>query len=229
MGNPRRSLDEGLTVPGREFAAAWLNVMQAADEDPARPMLYRTAALEVHTGGGLRLTSTDSVLLLTQTVGRDIDRDEAPLETVVVSDADQRGHHLLKWVHKLARIAAKNGSEEPEVRLRTSRPVDPDTPSLSPDLERLMLTVSIASESVDLDVIEGDYPTWRSLFPTEEREVPRIYFNGPNLARLGKFIDQNDETLRLSFCGALGVCRITAEHSLEGLIMPVRVAGEVDA
>src|SRR3954468_22629865 len=95
-------------VPLRPLAKAWQATQIAASDDEARPILYRTALVEVFDGHGLRMVSTDSFILVRAGVPFDLignnfepGLDEVPDETFVVSDKDQRSLGLLKYVNKL--------------------------------------------------------------------------------------------------------------------------------
>src|SRR3954447_13226515 len=97
-----------MVIPLRPLAKAWQATQIAASDDEGRPVLYRTALVEVFEGHGLRMVSTDSYILVRAWVPFDLmgnnlepDLDEVPDETFVVSDVDQRALGLLKYVSKL--------------------------------------------------------------------------------------------------------------------------------
>jgi len=53
-----------MEIPLRPLAKAWQATQIAASDDEARPVLYRTALVEVFEDHGLRMVSTDSFILV---------------------------------------------------------------------------------------------------------------------------------------------------------------------
>jgi|tagenome__1003787_1003787.scaffolds.fasta_scaffold18938646_2 hypothetical protein len=53
-----------MDIPLRPLAKAWQATQIAASDDEARPVLHRTALVEVFEDHGLRMVSTDSFVLV---------------------------------------------------------------------------------------------------------------------------------------------------------------------
>lgn len=218
----------------RSFAAAWLNVSLAASDNEEQPVLYRTVFVEVYDGDRLRLVATNSYMLLTATVGDDPpEMEEAPVASYIVMDPDKRGQALLKWAHKLAARADKDGNIPPSLRLSVEA-ADPDgPPTLSAELTRRAFTITLdENEAVSLDIFESPYPSWRPLLLDREADpVSEVAYNAEFLALLGKIRDA-EHTVIFTPSGDKGLTllRIGSQYDdaphLDGGLMPIRLAKE---
>lgn len=93
--------------PARLLALAWQATRLAAATEKERPVLYRTTALEVFDGRGIRLTSTNTFALLSTFVptlenlydpSATPGLDEAPDGAFVVADVDNRLLGMMRYV-----------------------------------------------------------------------------------------------------------------------------------
>jgi hypothetical protein len=128
-------------IPLRPLAKAWQATQIAASDDEARPVLHRTALVEVFEDHGLRMVSTDSF---------------------VVSDLDQRALGLLKYVSKLYK---KEQDEALLPQLMVSRQTEVIEDQLTFDgMEVETLRIAWQDhEEVVLRLVEEDFPAWRSM------------------------------------------------------------------
>jgi hypothetical protein len=164
--------DAPLRFSGRAFSRAWGNVSIAASDDPERPVLYRAVLIEHYTGDGVRLVATDGYVLVRSWVpfyaGQlEPGDDEAPAETIVVRDVDNRAQTLFKWVRSQTKKADDDHPDMP-VALSVRRAGAPDEDAagqaslpLGAEFEGEMLVIATDIEHVALPVWGGPYPSWR--------------------------------------------------------------------
>jgi len=224
-----------ITLPGRQFATAWLNVSLASGADDGAPALFRTVYVEMFDDA-VQLVATDTFLLLTSAVAVDDDTDllpeldEAPELAATAIDYDGRMRALMTWLHKDAVRAEKNDHPGPEVTLtvKTAEP-DPMAPAtLGTEVDRKVLVVQTLRERLTLDIYEGSFPHWRNVFkdrPKTGVAVPAISFSAENLARLGKTKDAVSQALEMTFAGdpmkPVGLL-VRCDPVLQGVVIPVR-------
>ncbi len=131
-----------ITVDAATLARGWLSVAQAAatkDRDD-RPALYRTVCVEQHTHG-LRLTSTDTYMILTAWIAEqhyeydpEPGLDEVPYATAVAIDDHGRGAGLLAYLLSLTK--PEDGPKNLDVVVSLNVPwQSPDTPDDELQLE----------------------------------------------------------------------------------------------
>src|SRR3954468_22638046 len=158
-----------IEIPLRPLAKAWQTTQIAASDDETRPVLHRTALVEVFDGHGLRMVSTDSYVLVRAWVPFDLmgnnlepDLDEAAEETFVVSDKDQRALGLLKYVSKLYK-KEEDEALLPQLIVSTqSEIIDDQLTFDGMEVETLRIAWQ-DHEEVVLRLVDEDFPTWRSL------------------------------------------------------------------
>ena len=219
------------TLPGRALATAWLNVSQAAGTDRYEPALYRSVAVEIHVKG-VRLTSTDGQLLLTEFVpfalydtGAPPELDEAPLAEIVAVDADKRAPGLMKHVLDQAKLfEAGELDDPPEITLSVASTAT--QAALSDELESLGLRIEITRERLTLDTFDGAYPNWRQLVihaGTGTTAVEMVALSVMDLARLGRL--RLMPAVRFLFRGSASAVYLEAAYSerhLTGVLIPYR-------
>ena len=218
-----------LEVPSRGLARAWQAAQIAASNDDARPMLCRSALVEVFWGHGLRLVSTDTYILVRAWVSLDPEGgyleppvDEEPDETFIVADPDHRGLGLLKYIHSLYRKELDE-TAVPMVTITKCRAV-PDDQGVFEGLESEALHIDWPEhEEVILPILEGDFPVWRHLVDDERTEATDTISFTPRtlgaVAKLGELY--KGRSIDWTLNGDTGVIRFEV-GPLSGLLMPAR-------
>lgn len=229
----------------RPLARAWLAVTQAAATADDRPVLNRTVHVERYASG-VRLTSTDSYLLLTAWVPT-IDAlfeappefDEAPEAEAILADVDGLGAHLMKHLAKVTRDTKDmpyGDMMTVEARLRLSE-YRPDT-SPAQRLEGLSENFGVVEvpdvERVWLRRIEWEFPSWRSIEAGfEEKRTGAVVLNPEVIGRLCKaagYLDPGPGSAHVLFRfggpDKVAAVEITCPNDdgveIKGLVMPVR-------
>src|SRR3954469_15304678 len=182
-----------IEVPLRPLAKAWQATQIAASDDEARPVLYRTALVEVFDGHGVRMVSTDSYILVRAWVPFDLtgdnlepDLDEVPDETFVVSGKDQRALGLLKYVNKLYE-KEQDEALLPQLIVSTrSEIIDDQLTFDGMEVETLRIAWQ-DHEEVVLRLVDEGFPTWRNIEAMRNVEATEaISFTPSVLASLGQ-------------------------------------------
>lgn len=218
-----------IELPARLFAASWLSVAVAGSEDPERPALFRSVAIELHSQSVL-LVATDSYMLMRTWVplhqavdlATKPDLDDAPASTVVALDADKRMNALMRFIFKDAK-------DDPfaTVRLRVERGDDPAIPSLTPEMERVHLVVEAGQETLRLSTWEGEWVSWRTVSVGTPGHVSRVALSPDLLARCGKVVlTEGAPMVIFDFCGATGPTQfayVGCAPEIEGVVMPARI------
>ena len=218
-----------LEIPSRKLARAWKACQIVASEDKARPVLFRTILFEVFHGHGMRLVSTDSYVLVRAWVPFDPyddamepELDEAPDETFIVSDADHRGLGLLNYISsQYTKIADED--QIPKVLLTKQREIASDVGVFDGFEGEIVRLEWPYREDVVLQVIEADYPEWRSIENEHVKEKTDELSLGPltltSMAQLCKMHAGYTLNWKLG-----GDNRVIAWDlgPLHGLLMPVR-------
>lgn len=225
------------------LARRWLSTAVASSKDKSRPALDRTVCLE-QFHEGLRITATDSYLLLTAFVPNldhwDDDEptlDAAPYATAVAIDTHGRARGLLGHALGLAAQAASNDDPEPvelSVRLGVIDELDEDERSTFAGMDPTWVILELPDrERVKLRTYEGDFPNWRTVLGSfSARRTAAVAFSSDRaeqLAKLAKY--QGDaQPLRFEFGGESKGVRISVTDELiTGLVMPVRWDFDLDA
>lgn len=218
-----------VTLPARLFAAAWSNVSLASSQDDERPALFKTVCIEIHGPGEVRLVAADGYMILQSWVTA----NETPDPGIgVIPDSDHRivvadTEGLAKQfaAHLLAATKKDGEIQWREVTMRLGSLEDPARPTLMPELDRKGLTLITDDLRIQLPVIESPFPSWASMWPTEERRAPagRCAYNAEFLARFAKFKDAAGK-VSLTFTTAIGptVVEVQSEPPVSGLLMPMR-------
>lgn len=223
------------------LANAWLAVSQATSRARDEVTeLSRTIAIERYDTG-VRLVATDRFMLLTAWVPA-LDHlydgepalDEAPEETVIAQDGDNRGKGLLTYLLALNRREDPKGNWEPghefrrtvDVSFDARKPEDADAPQGSFEgFENVYVLIDAEDlERVYLPVVQSEYPDWRRVtlgFSPEETKA--IAFWPELVERLAKVRKWADGPLVWSFGGVTKAAAVQWPESvplIEGFVMP---------
>ena len=213
------------------FARAWLSVDLASGKDEKRPALDHTVCLEVYPEG-VRLVATDSYMLLSAWVpsidrpepGADPGLDDVPVSVAVAQDVHGRARSLCQ--HLLA-ITSKEDAPDEEVSLRFGG--DAKRRGQLDGFESTYFMIDHPDhERVQLEVYEGEFPSWRRLVHGFRPVRTDVVALNPDLvgrlAKLGKI--HNYAPLRWRFGGVDKAAHISVETddlTVSGIVMPVRV------
>lgn len=226
-----------MIIPALDLARGWLSVAHASSKDKDRPALNRTLSLEQHPGG-LRITATDSYMILTTFVPA-VDHDatdepgpdEAPLDAAVAIDADGRGAGLFTFLTKLAAQYDERGDQMPHVSVRLNvrnRSGDIGGSTL-PGLAQLAVVLEVADlERVELPVFEGEFPRWQGIVERallRGEPTMRLALHPDRVAALAKVAKVQGGTIGWTFGGELAPARVEileSEPFVHGAVMPVR-------
>jgi hypothetical protein len=225
--------------PATDLARGWLSVGHASSKDKDIPALNRTLSLEQYTTG-LRITATDSYMILTTFVPAvDYDHrdepgpDEVPDAHAVASDAEGRGAGFMSFLVKLAGDYAKLHREMPHVVVRLNvrnMTVGGVGGAQLPGLSPKMVTLEAADlERVDLATYEGQYPPWQGVIEaarTGAEPTDRIALHPERVAALAKVAKVHETGLvGWTFGGEDRPARVDIINSapyVHGAVMPVR-------
>lgn len=226
------------------LARRWLSVAVASSKDKSRPALDRTVFLEQYHEG-LRITATDSYLLLTTFVpGVDNDSldpdlpgpDEIPYAAAVAMDPHGRARGLLG--HALGLVAAADQAQgdteviQMSVRLGVIDELDEDERDTFLGMDPTWVILELPDrERVKLQTYEGEYPTWRAVLASfKAKRTSGVALSAERMDQLARVAKHQDEALRFEMGGQSNGVRVTAPDALiEGLVMPVRWDFATDA
>lgn len=214
------------------LAAGWRGVALAAAKGAERPAL---ASIRVEQyPHGVRLVASDSYMLLTTWVPDrtaedeflpEPDDDEAPIAVATVMDPHGRGKGLLAHAQQLAKA---DPPEITEVHLSLGVVIeDTASPSLAGMETRWCIIEISERERVKLQLYDGEYPTWRSLFlGYQSEETKAVALNLEILAKLAKLPKITGHgVLGWEFGGANKMARVELLDSfpaIAGVVMPCR-------
>lgn len=215
------------TVLAKVGATAWLNAAIASGQSEHRPALYRTLSIEFF-GSGVQFVGCDGTMLFrTWAPYSDIgdlpaphpELDEAPEDTVVVSDADK---FALGFMRTLLSAA-----EDYQTLSFSVAPVDQaDEPPLGEELTKYALTLTALGQHLACPLFDGQFPAWRAL---EYGLDPAELVDGMTLAtRLFQSVGKlrGVSGVDCSFRGEDRAIHIRskddADASIRGLLMPMR-------
>lgn len=225
------------------LAPAWLSVAVASSKDAGRPALDRTVCLEQFETG-MRITATDSYMLLTAWVpglDDDVDEapelDEAPVATAVAIDRHGRARGLLGHALGLAAEAAKAETGERivmQVRLGwVDQVADEDRSSFAGMDPSFVVLELPGRERVKLQVFEAPFPAWRSIMAGfTSKRTGAIALSPERTEQLAKLAKHQSSVsaMRFEFGGASKGVRVTVSGTtIEGLVMPLRWDFDLDA
>lgn len=216
------------------LAPMWLSVACASAKAPGRPVLDRTISIEAFREG-MRLTATDSYVLLTAWVPHidhgpagDPGFDAVPYATATAIDSHGRGRGLIGHAFGLA--AARQQDEDPEplemsVLLGVVDEVDEDDRSMFAGMEAPFVIIELpGSERVKLRTYEGEYPNWRPLLCRHsEVETGGVGLSAERLGQMAKLAKYHPlNPLRFTFGGDGKPIRVeVTDRAIEGIVMPV--------
>ena len=222
-----------IEIPSRPFVRAWRAIQIVASDDEARPVLYRSAQVELYRDHGMRLISTDSYTLVRAWVPFDVEEsniepelDELPDQSFIVADPDHRGLGMLKFINKLYR---KQLDETlwPIITASKQRETIDDQgvfEGIEADTFRMQWE---DHEEVVLRVIEGEFPDWRQFEVDKKiKATDSISFTTVTmgaLASLGEL--HKGHTIDWKLSGNLGVIHFTV-GPLVGMLMPARTTAD---
>lgn len=216
------------------FAKAWLAVFTATSDDDARPILYRTIAVEIWPTG-VRLSATDSFMIWSAWVPRvgsrmsePPDFGELPDRVITACDEDYRGRDLLKFAYK--GVTAKDA---PPQNLKVTLGPAPLEDGQFPGTEREAVTFSFPADvaigdRVVLGTIDGTYPEWRSLMTRKPSNAKSVALNPELLSRVFSIKRYWGQPFTFSFAGATNVIiveptNLPQDPPLIGAVMPTKV------
>jgi hypothetical protein len=219
----------------RTLARGWLSVALASSKDEDRPALNRTVCIESFSEG-LRLTSTDSYMLLTAwvpNIDHDLDPapglDERPYAVAVAMDPHGRAKGFMAHALKLA-SAARDAAGVVAVKVDLGVIDEIDEPghlSLAGfEVPYVVLELPHEAERLKLRTYEGQYPAWRPILAGFAPEpTDRITLNPELLGRLAK-IDkiQPGTYLRFQWNGPTSAAYVETVNGwpdVEGILMPI--------
>lgn len=228
-----------MIYPATDLARGWLSVAHASSKDKDRPALNRTLALE-ESGGGIRITATDSYMILTTWVPgvehdttEEPEPDEVPNQTAVAIDPDGRGAGFLTYALKIAEQYEKLDLKVPSVsvRLNVRNPSGQalDAPRL-PGLTPLSVSLEMTDlERVDLATYEAGFPRWQGIMDRARfsgKPTTRIALHPERVAALAKVAKVHPRGhIGWTFCGDGEIARVEileSEPFVHGAVMPVR-------
>ena len=221
----------------RSLARGWLSVALASSSDDDRPALHRTISIEAYPEG-LRLTATDSFMLLTCWVPNLDDDlatppsiDEPPYSTAVAMDPHARAKGFLAHAAKLAKALGPDADPLPvQVRLGVIDDSEPDDGLVAFDgfeVPYVHLELPDGAERLKLRCYEGPFPNWRPILSGFTPEATdRITLNPDIVGRLAE-IDkiQPGCYLRFRWGGTIGAAHVETHQAsphVQGIVMPVR-------
>lgn len=213
------------------LAKGWRCVAVAASKDSARPIL--TGVFVEQYRSGVRLTATDSYMLLTTWVPnfeaeRDFDPepplDEAPIKSAIVLDPDGRGKGTFAYAQKLA---ANHEIDEIRLDLGVQIVEDETNPGFA-GMEPTWCVIEINDrERLKLKVCDGAYPNWRALTtgltPIESLRIALSPAMLERVAKLGTI--QKETRVGLTFTGEDKPAMFELIDSfpfVSGIVMPYR-------
>jgi hypothetical protein len=216
------------TVSARIAATAWLNAAIASSQDPNRPALFRTLAVEFYSTG-VQLVGCDGTMLFrTWAPYTDIGDLPAvqphwfqqPDDQVVVLD-DQ------KFALGFMRTLLSAGCDDlTELTLSIERADREEEPPLGEELSQYVLTLQALGQQLSCKLYDGEFPDWRRLkFGLDPAEL----VDGMALAtRVFQAVGKLKGTIGFdcTFRGDERAVEISSYPgsvpSLQGLLMPMR-------
>lgn len=222
-----------LTFNPETLAGGWLPVAVAASDDKGRPALFKTLSIEQYHDG-IRLTSTDSYMLLTAwvpTVAAEADLspeptlDEAPDRVAVVVDHDGRGRGLITYA---AQLASKDVPIDITLTLDGSVQYEVESgPETFEGMAPRHATLQVPGmEMVRLNTYEGEFPDWRKIDSAfEAQPTPTVALAPSIVARLVKAAKVQDRKIGWTFGGETAAARvdlIDSDPFVTGYAMPCR-------
>lgn len=229
---------------GLALARGWLSVAVASGgaDKHLPPTLQRTISIEEYAEG-LRLTATDTTLLLTTwvpnlTVGElhpEPEPDEIPSNHVIAYDPHGRGKGFLGHVLALALARADDDNIAKAIEVDVQLAVDgdeddePGPATFDGDgFDDTYLQLELEGhERLRLVLLDGGFPTWRKLaLDFKGRRTDQVALApemAGRLAKLGKI--QPGATLGFQWAGADKAARLTlvkADPAVAGFVMPCR-------
>lgn len=220
------SATETRSINAAAAATAWLNAAIAVGQDEGRPALYRTLSVEFFPTGVQFVGCDGTMLFRTWAPYTDTDDvapplwEEAPDETVVVSDVDKFALAFMKTV-----LSAVGDIPFPLSIAVEAAEADEQAP-LGDDLQAQVLTLQALGQRLTCRLYEGAYPNWRALqFGMDARErVEGMTLATRLFAAVGKLkgvvgIDCTfrGESQAIEFVGGSA-----STASVSGLLMPMR-------
>jgi hypothetical protein len=220
------------------FARGWLSVWATASTNKDRPQLYRTVHVEQYPHG-LRLTATDSYMLLTAWVPeRDFeldpppDVDEVPDVTAVAMDVHGRCGTLL--THLLALSEAKDTKDIDLAFRILATTADREIMTFDGMAARAVICDHPDHERVQLDVFDGGVVDWRPLLTRfKPARTTNVALNPLLVGRIAKAAKLHDGAgpIKWWFGGADKAAQVEFGDSpaISGLVMPTRWDFDKDA
>lgn len=226
---PAENID--VTLPARAFATGWINCLLASSDNPDRPLLYKSLALEWFDHG-VQLIATDGHAMFRAWVARTPrdekdhvrtawpELEEVPYRSIIVMDADGFGAAFMRTLLRVA------GEHEDAVVHLTSADMDDEAElALGAEFATERLTLRAFGQRIDLQLREDVYPDWRKVrLGIDAAE----YVDGLTLAtellkRVGQL--RGVGSVALEFYGEkkhIVFESAVSEPPMRGLLMPMR-------
>lgn len=202
--------------------------------------MYRTVLIERHPAGAL-FVATDSTLLIAAWAAEKFydpapmpDIDSAPLEAFLVSDADERGVGMARWLWKVTKPKKDETPDPMPAELAIVTMADPDQPTLAPELEREAIALRTDIERVTLPIVDQPFPDWRRIVLGHHKAKIDVLGTTPEMcSRLGKLVgvDTTLGSLRLTLGGRNSAVRFDTIGAvpMTGFFAPLAVDDEGEA
>lgn len=207
---------------------AWLNAAIAASQEEVRGPLYRTLSIEFFPTGVQFVGCDGTMLFRTWAPYADIgdlpaphpEWDEAPEDTVVVSDVDKFAVGFMRT------LSSALPDYEVELAIAVEPAEEEAEPPLGEELRTYLLTLAALGQRLSCKLYDGPYPDWRraqfGLDPAERVDGMRL---ATRLFRsVGKLI--GIAGVDCSFRGDEKAIEISSTSefgpSLRGILMPMR-------
>ena len=186
------------TFAAADLAQVWQSVAIATAAGNIRPIL-EGILIESYPGQGVRLTATDSFILITGWVPElnhdpsiiqyPAELDEAPVSKAIVTDPKGHVLKLMTWAAKDAAEAIKSGDPSPMIRLTIGD--DQRSGFVLPGLDAKVATFDapLLGKRFKAMVLEAEYPNWRAVWPSKVSDILRsseVGFGAMGLLRFGQ-------------------------------------------
>lgn len=191
------------TVAASELGRVLHNAALFVSKDAYRPIL---AGVEVSLNGKVETTATDSYRLGHDTCEVSSSKGEA---TVILDAAA---------LAPIVKVLLSRAMSNAEATITIGEVTDTYT--------HVAVTISVPGSTWTLTPVEGTFPNWRQLIPTDDAkgELSGIGVSAKLIASFAKVLsDDTLGTLKLRFQSPLKPVVVNIGATFQGVIMPVRI------